>query len=736
MTFEEALRDARGHHARGELAHAIEGYRRALQHDSGQAEAWHLKGVAEQQSGLLEAALESARRAIAAGGERAPFLLLEGDILHERGELEAAHERFARVVAATPAWPPGWMALGRVRMDQGRVGEAEEAFRAATRDEPGNARAWNNLGVALERQERFDDAAEAFARAVAIEPRYALAALNLARLRDGRDTDSAAALAESAIRADPRLAEAWLLLSDIHRRRLALPHALSAIDSGLRFAPGDLRLLAARAEILSHQGRIEESRTEYEALAARFPESFRVALGANLTLPRVYESIAHLEESRALYARGLDRVLDSAGRYRFASPETALAESRWANFYLAYQGRDDRELQRRYGEVLDRVLRPLLPQFFEPRRAPARDRVRVGFCSHFFFNCVVGRYFASWITDIDKSRFEVFAYYSNETIAEDTRTIAAAADVFRHVSGKPLAAIAREIAADALDVLVYPELGMHPETFALAALRLAPVQCAGWGHPTTTGLGAIDWFITPGEMEPDGGEAHYSERLARLPGLGTRYALPPGDAAPAERSRIGVPPDRTAYFVPQSLFKIHPGNDELLAAILSRDPTGVAVMFPSSLEPLTRTYRERLGGCLAKHGMALDERVRFLDFVPHREYLGINRACDVMLDTLHWSGGNTSLDALACGLPVVTLPGALMRGRQSAAMLRQVGVPELVARSSADYVDIAVRLGHSRDERRSLSERILLGREALFERREPVRAFADFLEGCARSRPS
>jgi predicted O-linked N-acetylglucosamine transferase (SPINDLY family) len=134
--------------------------------------------------------------------------------------------------------------------------------------------------------------------------------------------------------------------------------------------------------------------------------------------------------------------------------------------------------------------------------------------------------------------------------------------------------------------------------------------------------------------------------------------------------------------------------------------------------------------------MALDERVRFLDFVPHRNTSASTGRATVMLDTLHWSGGNTSLDALACGLPVVTLPGALIARAPKRCMLRQVGVPELVARSSADYVDIAVRLGHSRDERRSLSERILLGREALFERREPVRAFADFLEGCARSRPS
>ena len=699
MTFEEALRDARGHHARGEL----------------------------------DAALESARRAQALGGAQPPLLLLEGDILHDRGELAAAEERFARVVAAVPHWAPGLMALGRVRMDLDRAAEAEEAFRAATHAEPANARAWNNLGVALERREVFDQAEDAFARAVAIDPRYAIAALNLARLRDGRDTDSALALVENAVRAEPRLAEAWLLLSDIHRRRLALGHALAAIDAGLRFAPGDLRLLAMRAEVLSHQGLVAESRAAYEGLATAHPESLRAALGAHLLLPRVYESEAHLEEARARYAAGLERLMEGVGRYRFATPDAALVQSRWVNFYLAYQGREDRELQGRYGEVLRRVLQPALPAFFEGRRAPSRQRLRIGFLSHFFYNCVVGRYFASWITDLDKSRFEVFVYYSNETMADDTRSIAAAADTFRHVFGRPLAAIARTVIADELDVLVYPELGMHPETFALAALRLAPVQCAGWGHPTTTGLPHIDWFIAPGEMEPGDGEAHYTERLVRLPGLGTRYALPRIDSDPVDRATLGIPRDRTAYFVPQSLFKIHPGNDDLLAQVLASDPDGVAVLFASSLEPLTRVFQERLGRALVRRGIAIDERVRFLSFVPHREYLRINRACDVMLDTVHWSGGNTSLDALACGLPVVTLPGRLMRGRQSAAMLRSLGVPELVTASPEAYVETAVRLGRSRDERRALSERILRGAGELFDRAEPVRAFEAFLERAARS---
>jgi protein O-GlcNAc transferase len=99
-----------------------------------------------------------------------------------------------------------------------------------------------------------------------------------------------------------------------------------------------------------------------------------------------------------------------------------------------------------------------------------------------------------------------------------------------------------------------------------------------------------------------------------------------------------------------------------------------------------------------------------------------------MLDTVHWSGGNTSLDALASGLPVVTRPGALMRSRQSRAMLEIVGAPELVAPDFEGQVATAVRVGRDPEARRALAGRILENRGALFGRDEPIRALEAFLE--------
>ena len=149
-------------------------------------------------------------------------------------------------------------------------------------------------------------------------------------------------------------------------------------------------------------------------------------------------------------------------------------------------------------------------------------------------------------------------------------------------------------------------------------------------------------------------------------------------------------------------------------------------MFDGRHPRVTDIFTRRMVRALDAHGVAAD-RLRILPPVPHDDYLRINLLCDAMLDTLHWSGGNTSLDALACGLPIATLPGAFMRGRQSAAMLRIVGVPELVAGDRAAYVALATRLAGDPQWRGDLAARIRAARSRLFDTKAPVEAFASLL---------
>ncbi|HEX4764537.1 MAG TPA: tetratricopeptide repeat protein [Usitatibacter sp.] len=729
--------EARQFHRRGDFARAIDLYDEVLAANPALADVWHLKGMAEHQAGLLDQALASAGRAREAGGEKATILLLEGGVLQDRGDAAGAHERFVRAVAASPNWAPAHMELGSSLLDLERVPEAVESFRTATSLDPKNVRAWNNLGVALQTLDRLDDALRTFNHALSINPGYAQSHFNVARIYNLRyETKRALEHAQAATRLDPKHVEAWLLVGDMQRRLRDANAALAAYTSAAQVAPDNLKAVNVVAEMLAEMGRFDEARRGYWRIWQQFPSSLRAGLGANLLLPQVYVSQDHLDIVRREYGEGLERLHAAADGFKFARAEAALTDARWTNFYLAYQGKNDRDLQRRYGEFHRRVLEAAAPQLFRPRpKRKGGDRLRVGFFSHFFFNCTAGRYFSSWITHLDPKRFEKFVYYTNEWVADDTRTIAAAAQAFRHLPGRSLHALARHVLADELDVLVFPELGMHAETFTLAGLRLAPVQVSGWGHPNTPGLPAIDWYFSCESMEPADARSHYSERLGLLPGLGTRYGIPKGDDK-RTRSEFGLPEGRTLYLVPQSLFKIHPDNDDLIARVISGDPDATAVLFASNHDPVTQALGARLGAAFRRHGIDIHQRAIFLmPNVPHPSYLRLNELCDVMLDTLHWSGGNTSLDALSSGLPVVTLPGEYMRGRQSQAMLRALEVPQLIAPTPDEYVATALRLGQDKEERRAVSERLLANRPALFEREEPIRALEDLLERAWRDTP-
>jgi protein O-GlcNAc transferase len=733
----DPLQHAQEVHRRGQLAEAIAAYATFLEANPGRGDVWHMRALAEHQSGQLDSSWQSTTRAIEAGGEQPATMLLRGMLLQDRGDMESAQVSYARAAELRPGWAAPLANRGQALMDLGRASEGLEVLRAAAAIDAANPRVWNNIGLALLSTNRLDEAMRAFNQSISTG-RLASAYFNIARLHHmGDDTKRALENAKLALQVDPNYTEAHLLLGDLYRKTRDIPAARASLATAARLAPGNARARNAYAEFLANSGDVAAAREEYSRIGAAHPGDFRAALGTNLLLPQVYRSGEDVERWRSAYTQGLDWLEANAERFRFASAREAFMQARWTNFFLAYQGRDDRELQRRYGRVLTQVLATAVPNWTGPRALPEpRARMRIGFCSHFFFNCTAGRYFASWITRLDRSRFEVFVYYTNERIADDTRVIMAAADQFRHIAGRSFDAVAHAIDADQLDALVYPELGMHGETFSLAALRLAPVQVAGWGHPTTTGLPSIDYFASAEAMEPADGATHYSEEMVPLPGLGTNYATPPIGGT-GDRSEFGLPEGVPLYLIPQSMFKILPDNDELLARVMAADPRGKLVFFGAQFDAINTAFKERIVRAFTELGMSFVERAILLPYMTHAEYLRVNACCEVMLDTMHWSGGNTSLDAFASGLPVVTMPGRFMRGRQSAGMLRMMGVEELIVADQDAYVETAVGIANDPVRRAELSRRIREGHPVLFNRDEPIRALEDFLAGAiAKSRAS
>ncbi|HSN20216.1 MAG TPA: tetratricopeptide repeat protein, partial [Usitatibacter sp.] len=604
------------------------------------------------------------------------------------------------------------------------------ALESAVALDPGFAAAQKNLAAMQLSAGRPERAREVLQRAVEAAPGNASLWVRLARVHALLgDADAALACAQRAEAAQPAQSGIWRDIGRLHAEYWRWEEANRALDEAARREPGAVATETLRAVVKQEIGDVHGALAALAAAEARNPGDMHVAMGERLMLPPVYEDAQDLARWRARYAEGLARLQAEAGRWMPHAGEVFRLDRN--NFLLAYQGEDDRELQRGYSSFLARLAGAARPEWRAPRAGTfdGGRRLRIGFVGGIFRDCTAGRYFERWVTGLDAARFERFVYHTSPVDDDFTRRVAASTEHFATLR-TPVEEVAARLAADALDVIVHPEVGMTPMSYLLAALRLAPLQCAGWGHPVTTGSDAIDLYITCGAMEPPDGASHYVERLVALPGPGVDYPMP-GSGIGASRAELGLPPSGRLYACPQSLFKIHPEMDDLFAAILEADAGAALLFFQAPARAVTGQFAARLQRALAARGVPARGQLKFLPRMSGAAFRRVLALCDVVLDTLRWSGGNTSLDAFAAGAPVVTLPGRFMRGRQTAAMLRMMDLETLVAATPAEYLRIALETARDRDRNAGLREAIARNRGVLFEQPEPVRALAEALLGAA-----
>lgn len=516
---------------------------------------------------------------------------------------------------------------------------------------------------------------------------------------------------------------------------LAVPLMRQALD----LAPDHLGNRLVMVNILYMLGRIEAAREACAAIVASRPQALAPRLmECMLKLPPLYRDEADLAATRAEYLDGLRRFVAATDCAAPGAAEDILAfvPSTRPNL-LAYQGECDLEAQSLFGGLVCRAMATYLPEFasLEPVPPPAPgEPVRVGIVSGFFHEHSTWQVILQeWLEGLDPARVALHGYY---TAAKwDSRTHRAASRcVHFHGEARSLEDWARRIRADRLHVLIHTDFGGDPTATRLAAMRLAPVQCITAAYCSTSGLPTMDYFLSSEAMEPADGDAHYSERLVRLPDIG--FCYPPPRMAPADRDRasFGFGTADVLYIIPQYPFKLLPRQDALLARIAARVPGSRFLLFldPRS-EANNRLLMSRVAAAFAAEGLDAGQRVSYLGHFPYADYLALLGHADVCLDTLGWNGGTTTSEALARGLPVVTLPGPVMRNRLSYAMLKHLGVTETVAADLDDYVDIAVGLGLDPGRRAALRERIHAALPRLYDHAPRLAGLTDFLERVART---
>ena len=390
-------------------------------------------------------------------------------------------------------------------------------------------------------------------------------------------------------------------------------------------------------------------------------------------------------------------------------------------FRLAYLSDDHSEPVACYGAFISSQMSRLLPEFaalsssgqsgWEPGR-----RIRVGYVSNRFVANAVTFYMANRILHHDRNSFELYLFALGQD--QDSMTALLEKNCERFVrleNSLDYSTNARQIRDSQLDVLIYTDIGMGISTYLMAGLRLAPIQAALLGHASTTGLPTMDYFFSS-EVESPQAEAQYSEKLLRMPNVGSSQILPPGlqDGLRTglTRQQLGIPETAFVFVTCANGMKHIPERDFIWVEILRRIPQAWILVKPFS----PGDYDHRLVARIAKAGAlaCAPERIRFVDGMDgHREVFGLLSLADAQLDTFPFNGWTTTIEALCMALPTVTQEGTGYRSRLGAGFLRAMGIEEGIAATPEQYIEWAVRLANEPTLCQWIRNRIKATRQAL-----------------------
>lgn len=720
VTVAEALQTGIQHKQQGRADRAESIFRQVLQWEPDQADALHLLGLIQCERGEPCRALELVERAIARSPEWAPFHFSRGQILGTLGQTKEACIAYRRCVSLDPTMADAHNNLGTLLVGLGKVDEAARSFRRALEIDPDCARAQKNLGLLERDRGRWQEAEEAFRAAIRICPDDARLHGELAQLlsRQGR-TEEAVALFREAVHLTPDDPIVHNLLGAALVGLRQTDEAAVHFRIAIRLTPDYSEARGNLAATLKELGEPELAVAEFERAVAKRP-SPALRVREACVLPVIPRSYDHMMQYRQRMQERVDRLMQEGLRLR--DPYQQINS---LNFYLAYQGLDDREIQ----EAMARLYLKMCPDLgwtaphCDGGGHSASGRPRVAIVSAFLHHHTIGKLVLGIVQKLAETGFHVVLFrfpgprdsLSQKLVHAANETIA-----LRKCLHEARATIARARP----DILFYPDIGMEPFTYYLAFSRLAPVQCVSWGHPVTTGIPNLDYFLSSDLIEPEEGDGHYSERLVRFSRLPAYYYRPELPSRPISRRKLGLPEDCRLYVCPQSLMKFHPDFDPILGALLRRDPEGELVLLEGLYPQWTELLRQRF----TRSFPDAVARVRFLPRMAEHRFHNLLRSADAILDPLHFGSGNSSYEAFALGAPIVTWPGAFMRGRVTVGGYRQMRISDLIAHDADHYVDLAFRLANDRPFREEMSRRIRDRSALLFEDSQFIDQLGRFFE--------
>ena len=451
------FRQGLARHQQGKLVEAERHYDAALKSQPDNFEALHMLGVIALQTGRLERGVEIVSKAVALNENSAIAFNNLAKGLKDLGRFDEAIIHFERALALAPAFADAQFSYGTalhfvnrsedalVHFEQAialhpkfvaalnnrglalaklkRFTEALASYDKALAIQPNFGDAHNNRGNALNALMRFDDALASFDRAIAARPDSAEAHCNRgnALLKLERLNDAAAAF-DRAIAIRPDFAEAHRGLGDALAQLNRFDEAMASFDRAIAIKPRYVDAWISRVETLFTCNRNDEAVESAQAAIDIDPDNALCRfLDCVCELRIVYENEDDVEAHRKAYE---NKLLTICSDYEAGRPRTNMIEAiaHCKPFYLAYQGRNDRDLQTLYGTLACRAVGAQFRQAPSSTLPEAGEPVRVGFVSsHFYAHSNWKIPLKGWMSQLDRNRFQNIRLPSGSTARPGNR---------------------------------------------------------------------------------------------------------------------------------------------------------------------------------------------------------------------------------------------------------------------------------------------------------------------------
>jgi len=728
-------------HRQGQLTQAGAMYQQVLAQDPKNLDAISMLSVLHEQSGNLPGAIQFAHQLIALKPKQIEYYLhlanlllgksetdeamtwlekaakidrrnldvhlLLGDACQQKREFETALQHYRRALQLDRSVPDIYNNTANTYLALGNLNEAITHYQKAISLKKDYIEAYFNLGNAMRQYGNLAEAIVSYQKTIELNPRFyqGYTMLGLVAKQMG-NYDHAEAFYRQAFELQPNdptiLANLAISLAEQDR----IDEAMSVFDELAKRHPNRPDILSDFALIINEKGHLDRAMAIYKTLAEQYPANANHRMNHTLILPVVYEDPQDLQAWRNGYEQGLNDLLQQPLDVLHPDKLGALSSS---SFYLAYQGRNDKALQQKKSELFRKILPELPPA---PTHRTPNAKPKIGFISgHLSPKHTIGKLMTGILEKLSRDKFDVHifsvptkhAFSPSQKIHPDDHV---------HLLPYPsLSQSVQDLQSANLDILFYPDIGMDPFTYMLAHYRLAPVQCVTWGHPVTTGISSIDYFISSKHLELENAQDHYSENLVLLDSLPVHYHRPEIPEAGSARVDYGWTEQDHIYLCPQTLYKFHPDFDAILAGILRQDAQGKVILLARGNDPTATKLKARFEKTMPD----VAERIQFLPHQKREQFLRLMACADVLLDPIHFGGGNTTYEALALGVPIVTWPSDYMRARVTAGCYNQMGMSSLIAGSAEEYIQLACSAASDKARQAQLRAEIRSKNATLFE---------------------